>query len=394
VGLIVFFVALGLLVLASQFPLRTWLPTSGDTSGPSLASSSADSLVFNTSDTLTHERWSNHWLMVRDEDRDAWHILASKGTDILFLRAPFSDDALNLEGHWAHYTDRTARAFRHGTVAGWGNWVRPNELMAISLEFECALDGARWQEALLLDRSASETPAAEFVANLESTGLVMRLTYCELVPRNLEWAEDLEKLFLAQGISRVSVPYAGAAKSAVEIDGLVEEDVWQRAAAGADPDSGVLAAQPAAGETTLMFCWDEEKAYLTCMSAASMAEPVLTLRLLTRFDTRPENATWWKLVVPQAGTSQLYKVEKGREYRQDNSIEAARLSGATRYQVEIALPFADLQLNQAPLPGNRWRISGNLSDEEGEETHTVLHWGRAPGSSPLHGELLQFRSSR
>jgi len=117
-----------LVAVATLVPWGPWF--SGGSPQPRPAS---NHYVFSTTDTLTNERWPEHWLMTRTEDGERWHTLASKGTDILYLEATPDDEALDFGGYWAHYTDKTARAFRHGTVQGVGKWVRPNELMTMPI---------------------------------------------------------------------------------------------------------------------------------------------------------------------------------------------------------------------------------------------------------------------
>lgn len=371
----------GLSLLSAQF--------SGGNPQPRPAS---NCYVFNTTDALTNERWSAHWLMTRLEGEETWQILASKGTDVLYIQAGQDGETFDLQGQWAHYTDKTARAFRHGSVKGTGNWVRQNELMTVTLQFECSLDGSRWQDAFLLERRGVDEVPEQFVADLESVPLVSRLIYCELMPRNLEWAEEVENRFIARGVSKVTVPFVTASGPPMNVDGRADEAVWQRAAVNGTADSGVLMAHPQAGKASLTVCRDQDQLYVLCTFPAALEKPELTLQLLTRFDTLPQQAESWKLSVEQSGAACLYKVVGGREYPQDAQVKVALLPGATRHEMEIGVPFAALEITQPPLPAGRWRLSATLADAQEEANHG-MYWGRTPGTPPVHGAILQFGPS-
>ncbi len=378
-------------VLASLLAFGIWL--SGSPGGDMLARPPANHYVFNTTNTLTGERWPEHWLMTRGPDHETWHILASKGTDLIYLEGTPDDDALAFRGHWAHYTDRTARAFRHGTARGTGTWIRDNELATVSLQFECTQDGSRWQNAFLLDRTASDIPPGRFVTAIESSALFFRLVYCELMPRNLGWAEEIETQFMVPGITRARIPFVRASDGPMHINGQATEAVWRRAAANPNPEFGVLEAHPEGSNTNLTICHDEHHVYLRCASGVAMSRPVLTLHILTQFDADPGQLPSWKLVADKDAAVRLSKVIQGREYPQNNVVKAAVHSNGPLYEIEMRLPFKALELEKAPVPGTRWRVSATLADAEDEANQTVLYWGRTAGALPTHGEILIFGPS-
>jgi len=230
------------------------------------------------------------------------------------------------------------------------------------------------------------------VTELEAATLVPRLLYCELVPRNLEWAEELENRFIAPDVSKATVPFVTASDTPMQLDGQATETVWQRAATNGTPDFGVLSARPSGSSGSLTVCRDENRLYLLCTCPSVLEKPVLTLQFLTQFEIRPEQSPSWKLVVDQSGAAQLYKAVGGREYPQEAEITAELLSGAEQYAVEIAVPFAAFEILQTPLQGSRWRLSATLIDAQEEADH-AMYWGRAPGTSPVHGAILQFGPS-
>jgi hypothetical protein len=142
----------------------------------------------------------------------------------------------------------------------------------------------------------------------------------------------------------------------------------------------------------LTVCRDENHLYLLCASPAALEKPVLTLQFLTQFEIRPEQTLSWKLVVDQNGDALLYKAVGGREYPQEAEATAKLLSGSNRYEVEIAVPFAAFEITQPPLQDSRWRLSATLTGTQEEAGH-AMYWGRAPGTSPVHGAILRFGPS-
>ncbi|HQE83007.1 MAG TPA: serine/threonine-protein kinase [Candidatus Hydrogenedentes bacterium] len=389
--LVILAAAVLIFAIASLLPLKSWFSSlPGEGARPRAPS---DHYVFNTTDTLTSERWAEHWLMIRGGEQQTWQVLASKGTDLIYLQASPNDESFDFLGHWAHYTDKTARAFRHGTVQGAGKWVRENELMTAVLQFECALDGSRWQGAFLLDRTVSDEPPGQFMAALESTGLFARLVYCELIPRNLDWAEEVENLFIAKGIPKVTVPFLAGSDAPMQIDGQATETIWRQAAANAGPESGVLNAQSEGSGATLTVCRDKSQLYFYLASPTPLDNPALTLRLLTQCDAQPNQIISWKLVVDQSNAIQLHKVAGDKEYPQNSHAVAVSSGEAKGHRVEMAMPFTDLELEEGPLPDTRWRLSGAFADAQVEPVKAAVYWGRAAGASPVHGAILLFGPS-
>jgi len=194
------------------------------------------------------------------------------------------DESFAVQGHWAEYTDESARVFRYGTLSGVGLWHAGNTGLIFSLDFKSGQDGSRQQRSFLLTSSAEPMADTEFLRRIQAADVIQPLIYNELVPRRLGFAEFFESQFLDSTVPRAAVPFVNGGAETLQVDGRLAEPEWRVVyPEGVGVLESIADGSPGTRRKMLLR-YDGVGLYMGLQVDSSLDRPRVTLSMTHRFD--------------------------------------------------------------------------------------------------------------
>ena len=345
--------------------------------------------VFDAFEPASEETWPNHWLMQPGAEPNTFSVLAFEGTHLWFLNASSSDDVLTLDGHWAEYTDESARVFRHGIVWGSGRWLSNGRDMMVDLEFWCELDGMQWKRPLVLKEAAEPITGADFIGRWESAAYMQPLVYNELAPRGLPWVEAMEESFFVPIRQHGEAPFLHAGAGAIEIDGALDEPAWRVALSEEEGAGDGLTGRGGDPRSKLLLRYSEDGLYLGVRLQQAVDSPTLHVALITEYVIPMADAPRRSVLAGLDGIRAYRCTVGGRPVDWECSWQTACAISNDVFEAELFVPFESIE-GGAPHPGARWRINCAVREGDAPDTEPVSWWGASQTESVEHGALLSF----
>ena len=354
-------------------------------------------LVFDAVDLQTQAVWPAHWMMRQLSTSDGqnsspieWQVIAWESTHLWFLSAKvLPDNTLAFDGHWAEYTDTSARVFRYGSLAGTGRWYRPGEDLTVSLTFQSGQDGSTWSRSFSLKRSASAVEASAYLADMESADYIQPILYNELAPRNVPWLRAFETEMLGRGPRRAIVAGLHPEFGSIHVDGRLDEPAWKNALHH-NNEEGALPGKPEDSGSALSFRYSGESLFVGVHAGGVLNEPRLVISLQNGFSLPMGSSPRWSVQVEDGKIVASRHVRGARELPWECHWQVATRASEDAWEAEIVIPFADLDDSIAPRPGRRWRLNCTVENGQGEGGPRVIRWGAEKISELEHGAVLVF----
>jgi len=349
---------------------------------------SASHHVFTASDPATQRPWENSWIL-REGQPDEWFMLGTDSTCLWYVHAsPEGKQGLSFEGNWAEYGDVTGRSFRHGSLSGEGKWLVPREALMLFVDGKNTQDGSRWSRSVFLERANSPPDPSALSRELASTDGIDAILYNELWSRRLSWADAVEEEWIRLGAPRGTVQFLSEDTASIQVDGRLDEAVWQRALWG----SGVVAANAGqrAAEARMALAYNDDGLYIGIEFPARLQRARVQIGIQPRASIRVERSPrWWVTIGGGALVRHEYRAE-GREMSWTCQWQTGESAVDGRWEAEILIPFSDVGENTAPAAGARWRLNCVLAEAQGGPTEPVAVWGDPDAKCTEYGILAVF----
>lgn len=330
----------------------------GTPAQPVLALETTPSTVFDTIEPASGEVWPRHLLLLAPENTRQWTALAYEGARIWALEVSTQNpETLHIEGHWAGYADRAASVFQQGDVTGTGRWIVPNEELSLALEFNNLLDGVRKSGAFICRKTRGAVSDTDFLAGFASDDFALPLLYNEILPRGLEWGEDVETAFLARLAPRLVAFRLPEGAGPITIDGTLDEAIWKSSSLNPGFD------RTSRGDKNRLWClYDSRGLYVSARMSLPEADPELVLTVLARFEVPVSYSTRWSVLYRNDGIRASRAETSGRSVAWQCEWETGLAVSSGVVQTEVFIPFANLGYSTPPKPGDRWRLLGSAAD--------------------------------
>ncbi len=343
----------------------------------------------------TADEWPCELLDISDPESPACIGYLEKQGDVMELAAfdaaclytmtlrQLSAEQVAVEGFWAQYGDLTGRFFTHGTLRGGGR--RMNDVAAISLvlEYTNAQDASRQNHSLLIKQSGSGEDKAQFLSRLASAAGIQPMLYNELLPRHLPWAGVFEQQWLADLAFAVTAPFLPNAR--MEINGVLEEPVWQGVPSETDADGGLARS----GEARLLLRYDEQALYLGISVPKQVSRPVVILSIVNRFLLPVPESDSWRAEFHEGKVTSSQHLMRNRQIPWTCPWEVKTHDGGPACTCEARIPFDKEGAFPMPAAGVRWRLHCTVLDADAPG-HAIAAWGIQEDPEPWKGLLVRF----
>jgi serine/threonine-protein kinase len=351
--------------------------------------------VFDTVDQSTQSVWPGHWSMRPGPNSGEWTAVAFETSHLWFMQAVTpSANSVAFEGQWAEYGDSAASLFRQGTLSGSGRWVKPDETLAVTLEFRDEQEGSRETRSFVLRSATGHESGPEFTARLETNAYAQSLLFNELVPRATPWALSCEKLLWPGPSRRTVVPFLDAGMP-VRLDGRLDEDAWRAAVGEEEGEPGVLKGVASGREARMLVRYNLQGMYFGLHVPGHFIDPRISISVLNRFCIPVAESSVWSVAFCKDVVLSGRYMKRKKQLPWTCDWKAASTNGDYACECEVFVPFFGDRAGGFPAPGERWRVCCALSESRDEGTKPVASWGYGAGQDgaanlPECGALLVF----
>ena len=144
---------------------------------------------------------------------------------------------------------------------------RSHEL-SLALEFNNLLDGVRKSGAFICRKTRGAVSDTDFLAGFASDDFALPLLYNEILPRGLEWGEDVETAFLARLAPRLVAFRLPEGAGPITIDGTLDEAIWKSSSLNPGFD------RTSRGDKNRLWClYDSRGLYVSARMSLPEADP-------------------------------------------------------------------------------------------------------------------------
>lgn len=236
--------------------------------------------------------------------------------------------------------------------------------------FEASRDGQEWHEVLREAEPAAglsnlDTRSVDLTPHLGGDYVYLRLTHG--LPGQPGFGGALFSVTLTREID-VPVPAAAATRAATapEIDGVLDDPVWQDAQRIA-PMWVLKTASAAKQPTVTRTAWDDEALYLAFECLDARPDAIVSLTRTRDGDVYRDAAVeaflqpsaegpYYHLAVNSLGTQLDERCGETRDIPWNAEWDAAARVSDSGWTAELRLPFDSLETN-TPQPGAVWRVN-------------------------------------
>ncbi|HPG68732.1 MAG TPA: serine/threonine-protein kinase [Candidatus Hydrogenedentes bacterium] len=351
-------------------------------------------LVFDTVDAATHDVWPNQWLMSPADGPGEWDALAADSIRLWFVHlAPDRDGTYALQGVWAQYADPTARYFSHGTLQGESLWLEPDKTMAVRIDFRDEQDGSRWSDSFTMKSPQHPLSELQFTRKLEAEDAIQPILYNELLPREIPWAETVERRFIGPVASWISVPFVLSEESdKIHIDGHLDEPMWRPVVSSGGQEVGGLEclSEPRGAEMLVRYSPSMPASGLLIglRGPQRLHAPQVSIALLNHFSVPVSRSARWLVELAGATVTEAHHWEQGCEIPWECRWEGRSCIADTGWEVEVLVPAADLGPDPGLRPEQRWRINCSVRDGQAQDSRPLASWGFEDLTKVEHGVIL------
>ncbi len=355
---------------------------------PPAASSTVPYRVFDTYAPEDQTTWVHHWLMMRGERSGEWDILAAHDTHVWFLHALSAGaDTLEITGHWARYSDPTARAFEYGTVQGSARWLDPDREMAVKLVFRNDLNATEQACNYLARVAQTAVSDAAVMRQMETNNYFQPILYSELVPRHQPWVDSVEGLFLSRTEPVVKIPQCKASAAKPQIDGELTAQEWPPLPVEHLEEAGALNANNGGTADRLRLLYDTDHLYLALEIGDRVADPVITLALIDQFSVPAQRAPQWSARFQGGKLLDHKRTVLDRDSTWNCEWQSAFRQVQGGWNVEIDIPFLNVLHKAQPQAGTRWRLLCSVEAGGSSSNPASIQWGNQD-ATPVSGSII------
>jgi hypothetical protein len=344
--------------------------------------------VYNSWVQETGTAYPDHFMIRHRQGEREGEFVAFTSKKIWYGSCERVDQALTLNGHWAHYEGED-NAFHHGTIAGEGVAVGPNTT-TLTLNFT---GSATLTRTLTLGRA--DITDTRLIWKAENANEIQELLYNRVLPAGLPWGAAVDSVFPCQIRGRIRVPYASGLDNSVTLDGRLDESEWSTQYVqneSVDP-LGVLAGSPGPVLPELLVRYSDDALYLgiNTYNPLPLETAGITIGLLRRFSIPVWQSERW-IWIHEGGvrTQGDYRGAGGNRVPWNSRWQAKTGLSEGLMSAECRIPYDDLGSAGAPRPGDRWRLNVQISDLARDSENTVMQWGYIFPAQLEHGVILVF----
>lgn len=335
------------------------------------------------------------WYLELDEN-DVSKAITSYGVAQLArleLNPSESDGEYRVVGHWAGYQDKNATVLRYGSVTGTLHVPEDSSGALGALTYVADQDGAKVDGAIWTEPPGGHQTRDAFVTDFEASPYLQSLLFTELIPRGLEWAEEIERLLPSFNREVVAVPVIRESLvGTFVLDGKLDDDVWF---ADRDVDaelSGVLRGKPDQAEAILRLVATPGGVLIGLECAIDATEPLLLeLRFQRDFPVPLSAYTTFRVVYDEGKEETREQASVNASALREGGARVVSRMAQGRWYAEGLLPFDEAYKNfiEGPVEARRWRMNVCLKTLD-PDSPCIVRWGYEDESALEHGAILRF----
>jgi hypothetical protein len=264
----------------------------------------------------------------------------------------------------------------------------------VTLEFKVAQDAEKWTKSFLVRPVASPLSLEDFIMRLETDDYVPALLYNELQPRNVTWLSEIEKDWLRRVSEIVTVPFVDSTTNDIQMDGRLDESVWQTALTKDTQHMGQLASR-GPKKATLCLRYSNEALYVGVRGDGLPSDCSIEVGILKLFDIHTADSPRWMARIHGNTVASAIYIKQQQPVPWTCDWKGATTSSGTVWQAEVRIPFAGLAPMAVPKVEQRWRLTCDLHAGGSDIDSTpIAYWGHSDHVDIERGVLIVFGSQQ
>ena len=330
-------------------------------------------------------------LLARTREDSIRAYAAFDGT-IWGLRLVPDSNTLRVDGEWAGYEGDTGGGLAMGAIHGQARWLVPDASLLMSLEFTDDRANSKRHETVSLTKTSPSQTDTQFLLQFEAMPLQQPLLYNELVPRRAEWAMELDSLLPALAGARTRVPRLNADSGSIEVDGILDEDLWTQRFVDESGTIGILNGMPGRVEARMLVRADDTGLYVGIrVPVEQPARHGIDLAICKRFSLPESMTRWWRMSYDADTGMVADTLVAGRVRPWSCTWQLAAKETDDTWEVELYIPYGNLGDGEAPMAGERWRFNCVVRNDDNPASPTPrVVWGYPELANVRHGVILDF----
>lgn len=372
----------------SWFSLSAHTPPS---SPRSEGNRSEDLVTFDILDMDSQQMLSGYCITEMSDRKQPWRMLAAGPQHLWFLDIyKGTNNALTIEGYWADYSRVSAPLFRRGTISGKGQWIHKNEDIGATLTFENAENTSVWNQSILFRRSDTPETGPSYLCKLASTDAISSLLYNEIIPRKLEWVNALESFLHTLGLNQLAVYKDLSEANAMVLDGRLRENIWQASLARNSHDVGLET--PFSGPTGsfMRVCRNDDALYIGLQIPVELVESRLLVALQRNHAIPVGSAKRFTIQADDGVIIDAKILESDHALPWECNWEVAHTMHEGITQVEIRIPYDEMEMPDTSLNGQRWLLNCQMGTARPDGINAIAQWGNDEVVNTPCGLVLAF----
>jgi serine/threonine protein kinase len=351
-------------------------------SGISNQRSDALEHVYDTIEPAAQAPRPAHIMIAREPGTRTWTLLASHNTELWSGEAvPHKNSGFAVQGHWASYSDASALFFSHGTFEGAMMPSPGMNVASLTLHFRNEIDGSVWPRTFILQENEAAWSRGKFLQRVENADFVQPMLYNELIPRNTDWASNLEAFLAGSSTERVMVPWIRG-YDPVKIDGQLTEAIWD---AGYEDGAGRVNAE--GQEDVTLIRYTAEGVYLGVRS--NSGHTAIAFSVVNHFNVPLMRSPQYIVTFENGSVVESQCRVAGKEQTWACPWRSAESSTDNADTFELFIPYEDFLHYTVPAePNDRWRMNIQLLRPAGGKP--VARWGDEVLQNATAGLVLIF----